>query len=168
MTYLENVDMLEPEQDQERFVIDSDTKALWAIRRIQEAEAERDKLISFYQNQIEKAKDETVRRVDRLKALLEDYTRNLPMKETKTQRSYALPGAKLVWKKEKAQILHDDARIMEALKASGKTEFIKVITVEKLDWAGLRKRFTEDGEMVDGISVQIEPEHFEVEIKEEA
>ena len=105
--------------------------------------------------------------MDRLKALLEDYSRTVPMKETKTQFSYALPGVKLVWKKQKANILHDDEKIIEALKSSGKTEFIKEITVEKLDWVGLKKRFTEDGEMVDGISVQIEPERFEVKMEEE-
>ena len=164
MTYMEDYEVNAPE---EKFIVDSDAKALWAVRKIREAEAERDKLTAFYKKQIEKAIEETRFRVDRLKALLEDYSRTVPMKETKTQFSYALPGVKLVWKKQKANILHDDEKIIEALKASGKTEFIKVINVEKLDWVGLKKRFTEDGEMVDGISVQIEPERFEVKMEEE-
>lgn len=151
----------------ERFVIDSDTKAMWAIRKINEAKEERERLVSFYKAQIEKAEQEECARVDRLMALLEDYAETLPMKDTKTQRSYGLPGAKLVFKKPKAVICHDDERIMAALKAKGQTEFIKTVTVEKLDWAGVKKRFQEDGEMVDGISVEIEPECFELKIEKE-
>lgn len=146
----------------EHFVIDSDTKALWAIKKINEYKEEREMLVRFYQKQIEKAEQEEVFHVDRLMAKLEDYAATLPMKLAKTQRSYELPGAKLIFKKPHAVICHDDEKIIAALKAKGDTEFIK--TVEKLDWAGLKKRFQEDGEAVDGISVEIEPESFELRI----
>lgn len=159
-------ELLEENKD-ERFVIDSDTKAIWAIRKINEAKQERERLVSFYRKQIEKAEQEEAARTDRLMALLEDYAGTVPMKETKTQSSYALPGAKLVFKKPKAVIMHDDQKIIAALKEKGRTEFIKVVTIEKLDWAGLKKRFQEDGEMVDGISVEIEPESFELKIEKE-
>lgn len=151
--------------EDERFIIDTDTKALWAIRKIREAEKEKAELVDFYRKQIEKAEKETGFRVDQLKALLEDYAETLPMKEAKTQRSYALPGAKLIFKKAHAVINHDDERIIKALKEKGRTEYIK--TVEKLDWAGLKKVFTETGEAVDGITVELEPEAFEVKIGEE-
>lgn len=153
------------EYQEEKFVIDSDTKALWAIRKIREAEKERDQLVTFYNKQIEKAKSETGFRVDSLKALLEDYAGTLPLKEAKTQRSYALPGAKLIFKKAHANILHDDEKIIKALKESGRTEYIK--TIEKLDWAGLKKEYTETGEAIDGITVELEPERFDVKIEEE-
>lgn len=146
----------------EHFVIDSDTKALWAIRKINEYKEEREMLVRFYQKQIEKAEQEEAFHVDRLMAMLEDYAATLPMKSAKTMRSYELPGAKLIFKKPHAVICHDDEKIMAALKAKGDTKFIK--TVEKLDWAGLKKRFQEDGEAVDGISVEIEPESFELRI----
>lgn len=150
------------EDKEERFVVDSDTKALWAIRKINEAKQERERLVAFYNKQIEKAEQEETRHVDWLMAKLEDYAATLPMKLAKTQRSYELPGAKLIFKKPHAVICHDDEKIIAALKAKGDTEFIK--TVEKLDWAGLKKRFQEDGEAVDGISVEIEPESFELRI----
>ena len=159
-------ELLEEDKD-ERFVIDSDTKALWAIRKINEAKQERERLVAFYKKQIEKAEEEESIRVSRLMAMLEDYAGTVPMKETKTQSSYALPGAKLVIKKPKAVILHDDQKIIAAFKEKGRTEFIKTVTIEKLDWAGLKKRFQEDGEMVDGISVEIEPECFKLEVEKE-
>ena len=148
----------------EHFVIDSDTKALWAIRKINEYKEEREMLVRFYQKQIEKAEQEEAFHVDRLMAKLEDYAATLPMKSAQTMRSYDLPGAKLVFKKPHAVINHDDAKIMAALKAKGDTDFIKTVTVEKLDWAGLKKKFQEDGEAVDGISIEIEPESFELRI----
>lgn len=150
------------ESNSEHFVIDSDTKALWAIRKINEYKEEREMLVRFYQKQIEKAEQEEAFHVDRLMAMLEDYAATLPMKSAKTIRSYELPGAKLVFKKPHAVINHDDAKIMAALKAKGDLQFIK--TVEKLDWAGLKKKFQEDGEAVDGISIEIEPESFELRI----
>ena len=146
----------------EHFVIDSDTKALWAIRKINEYKEEREMLVRFYQKQIEKAEQEEAFHVDRLMAMLEDYAATLPMKSAKTLRSYELPGAKLVFKKPHAVISHDDEKIIKALKAKGDLQFIK--TVEKLDWAGLKKKFQEDGEAVDGISIEIEPESFELRI----
>lgn len=146
----------------EHFVIDSDTKALWAIRKINEYKEEREMLVRFYQKQIEKAEQEEAFHVDRLMAKLEDYAATLPMKSAKTIRSYELPGAKLVFKKPHAVISHDDEKIIKALKAKGDLQFIK--TVEKLDWAGLKKKFQEDGEAVDGISIEIEPESFELRI----
>lgn len=150
------------QSNSEHFVIDSDTKALWAIRKINEYKEEREMLVRFYQKQIEKAEQEEAFHVDRLMAKLEDYAATLPMKSAKTIRSYDLPGAKLVFKKPHAVINHDDAKIMAALKAKGDLQFIK--TVEKLDWAGLKKKFQEDGEAVDGISIEIEPESFELRI----
>ena len=150
------------ESNSEHFVVDSDTKALWAIRKINEYKEEREMLVRFYQKQIEKAEQEEAFHVDRLMAKLEDYAATLPMKSAKTIRSYELPGAKLVFKKPHAVISHDDEKIIKALKAKGDLQFIK--TVEKLDWAGLKKKFQEDGEAVDGISIEIEPESFELRI----
>ena len=41
------------QSNSEHFVIDSDTKALWAIRKINEYKEEREMLVRFYQKQIE-------------------------------------------------------------------------------------------------------------------
>lgn len=159
----EMIELLE-KLEQERFLIDSDGKALWAVNKIREAEKSRDELVTFYQRQIEKAKQETEFRCNRLRAMLEDYAIQMPLRETKTQKSYSLPGCKLIFKKSKAVVLHDDERILKALKEAGKTEYIKM--VEKLDWASLKQKFIQDGETVDGISVEIEPERFEVKLED--
>lgn len=161
MITAEILESMEPE----KFVIDSDTKAIWAIKKIREAKSETEQLVSFYKKQIEKAEAENKFRIDNLTAMLETYAETLPLKETKTQRSYSLPGAKLVFKKPHAVIQHDDERIIRALKDQGRTEFIK--TVEKLDWASLKKAFTETGETVDGISIDYAPEAFDVRFEED-
>ena len=149
----------------ETFVVNSDQKALWAIKKIIEIEKERDQFIEFYKEQIEKIKRDTQFRIDSMKAKLEDYAITVPLRDTKTQRIYDLPGAKLAFKKPKADFKHDDKTIIAALKAKGDMEFIKVITEERLDWNGLRKRIESDGEIVDGVSIEIAPETFIVELK---
>ena len=54
--------------------------------------------------------------------------------------------------------------VLEALKARGRTEFVK--TVEKLDWAGLKKEISQTGECIDGVTVEVVPEEFKVQLEE--
>ena len=57
---------------------------------------------------------------------------------------------------------HDDDKILAALKAQGRTEFIKV--TESLDWKGLKAEVNQTGEAIDGITWETVPEEFTVQI----
>lgn len=144
------------------FMVTDDGGAAWCVRKIREAVEERDRMIDWYERQIEKAKQKCTMIEARMYAYLMDYAENVPMKESKTQRSYQVPGGKLVWKKEHTEYRHDDAVILEALKKGGRTEYVK--TVEKLDWAGLKKEITATGEIIDGVTVETVPEAFGVQV----
>lgn len=150
-------------QTRDGFRVNDDGGAAWCVRKIREAQDECDKMIMWYSAQIEKAKARCKATEERMTAYLREYAEEVPMKETKTQRSYAIPGGKIIWKKEHQEYRHDDAVVLEGLKRDGRTEYIK--TVEKLDWAGLKKEITATGELPDGVTMETVPETFEVKVE---
>lgn len=154
----------------EGYVIDSDAKALWAVKKIAEARFDRDQWIKWYQQKIEDIKEQTDANTANLEAMLADYFATVPHKKTKTQESYSLPGAKLVMKTQNPEYKRDDKTVIEWLKANGKAQFVK--TSESLDWAGLKAEtdafeghiVTGDGEIVPGIEVINREPKFVVEV----
>ena len=96
-----------PEEQQDGFKIDSDSKAEWAVKRIKEAEREQNRLLALVDE--ERAEldvrekeilDNYAKKTDGLKALLEEYLRAQYAKEeareTNTQITYQLLSGKLV------------------------------------------------------------------------
>lgn len=160
---------------QERFVITDDKAADWAIEKIAEHEADRDRLINLanskieeLQMQIEKVNARCETETSYLKSCLSEYFLGLPKKSTKTQTSYKLLAGTLVFKKPSQKIAHDDKVLIEALKG---TEYIKV--KESVDWAGFKKNLTiadnkvvdaATGEVVEGCSVEEVPGEFIVKV----
>ena len=153
----------------EEFMIDSDQKAEWALKKISEAYTDRDKWIEFYQGQIEKVKYETESNIENLKVMLEQYFYSVPHKETKTTSSYSLPGGKLILKKQQPEYEHNDEILVPWLEQNH-PEFVKV--KKSADWAGLKKTVTvfegnvvdADAEVIPGVTVTERPEKFVVEV----
>ena len=131
------------------------------------ADEEYERDLMWYQGLIEKAKAKRDAQQARMIQYLRDYAEIVPMKETETQKSYPIPGGKLVLKKATTKLAHDDEKILAALRDQGRTEYIKTVVTEKLDWAGLKKEVTETGELVDGITIEEVPEIFTVKIEKE-
>ena len=160
-----------PMENNQGFVIDSDSKAGWAVKKIAEKRAERDEMIAWYKAQIEKAEEETDNETAYLEKLLWDYFKTVPHKTTKTQDSYTFPGGKLILKTQNPEFIRDNNTVIEWLEKNKMTAFVKV--EKKLDWDGLKKVtdifdgniVTEDGEIVPGISVESRPPKFVVEVK---
>lgn len=152
------------------FVVDTDQKAEWALSKIKEARAERDRMVSWYESKIKEIKETTDFETMNLEARLADYFRMVPHKKTKTTESYALPGGKLVMKKQNPEYKRDDKAVIAWLKDHGGARFIKI--TEVLDWAGLKdataalggKLFDENGEEIAGIDVIEREEKFVVEV----
>lgn len=147
------------------FHVTDDGGAEWCIRKMVEADEEFDRWNNWYLEKIAQAKAKRDATKERMTAYLREYAETIPMKETKTQKSYPLPHGKLIWKKATTKLEHDDQRIMEDLKKQGRTEYIKTVVTEKLDWAGLKKDYLENGEVVDGITEVEVPETFEVKVE---
>jgi phage host-nuclease inhibitor protein Gam len=152
------------------FVIDTDAKAEWALKKIREARADRDKWVAWYTDKIAEIKAQTDFDTMNLENMLAEYFATVPHKKTKTQESYKLPGGKLVLKTQNPEYNRDDARVIDWLKKNGQAQFVKV--EEKLDWAALKGAtavfdghiVTEDGEIIDGVEVINRDAKFVVEV----
>lgn len=157
--------MTEPE-----FIIDSDNKAEWALKKIAEARSDCAAWVAWYEEKIKQIKEQTDFDTANLEAMLARYFDTVPHKKTKTQESYALPGGKLVLKKQNAEYNRDDKTVIEWLERNGGEAYIK--TEKKLDWSTLKRDtqalngqiVTMDGEIIPGIEVTDRPDKFVVEV----
>lgn len=155
-----------------RFVIDSDAKAEWAIRKIAAEEAERDRLVAVCKEEIdrysERKKEYEERcegRVSSLKGLLREYFATITPKETKTQQKYELPSGSLILKKESRDYRPDPDKLREWLEKCGMADYLKTEVSPR--WALVKKQLStlEDGSIVFGETGEIMPEGL-VEIEE--
>ena len=162
----------EEEEIRDQFDIDTDQKAEWALNKIREAKADRDRWVEFYKGQIEKVKDQCDNRIANLEFMLRKYfmTGDLMLKETKTQKSYQLPSGKLVLKKQGPEFDHDDAKLVPWLEENAPS----MVKVEKSSkWGDFKKMVTifngnvidMNGEVVPGVTVTERDEKFVVEVK---
>lgn len=139
----------------ESFTITDDKLADWAVRKIKEEEAERDRLISIANDQIaelnlriSQLESQCNNKTSFLKSHLQQYFTTVPHKETKTQESYKLLSGSLVMKKSGIKIIHDDDKLLAYLEANDGADYIK--TKKSIDWAEFKKNLTiSDGKIVD-------------------
>jgi hypothetical protein len=147
------------------------------LTRIQEEENESkrfvddcQKRIDIYQKKIEKEQERLNYSTGILKAQLLEYFATVPHKKTKTQETYRLPSGNLKLKYGKLQYRHDDKALLKFLQDRDMTDYIKTTQAPK--WGDIRKTLVpagdkavnQDGEIVDGVTVEQGPEEFKVEI----
>ena len=157
-----------PEEQQEGFKIDSDSKAEWAVKRIKEAEREQNRLLALVDE--ERAEldvrekeilDNYAKKTDGLKALLEEYLRAQYAKEeareTNTQITYQLLSGKLVYKKSGLELKHNADVLVNWCKEH-LPDAVNVTYTPK--WAEIKKNikvvdgipvYAPTGEVVDGV-----------------
>ena len=152
------------------FVIDTDAKAEWALQKIREARADRDRWVDWYKAKIEEIKEQTDFDTMNLERMLADYFATVPHKKTKTQESYKLPGGKLVLKTQNPEFVKDESAVIAWAKENKLPQYVKV--EEKLAWQELKDAtaifeghiVTEDGEIVPGVEVIDREAKFVVEV----
>ena len=141
---------------EESFKIENDKTADWAITQIQEAEAERDRLIALAEsqiddlnNKIEELKTKCENDTKYLRGCLAMYFETVPSKETKTQKSYKLLAGTLIFKKPTTKIVHNDDNLLKYLEENDGNDYIKL--KKSIDWAEFKKTLTvsDAGEIVD-------------------
>ena len=157
-----------PEEQQDGFKIDSDSKAEWAVKRIKEAEREQNRLLALVDE--ERAEldvrekeilDNYAKKTDGLKALLEEYLRAQYAKEeareTNTQITYQLLSGKLVYKKSGLE-LKQNADVLVNWCKEHLPDAVNVTYTPK--WAEIKKNikvvdgvpvYAPTGEVVDGV-----------------
>jgi hypothetical protein len=162
----------EEEQDQEGFRVTDDQGAKWCVDRINEACREFDEINEWYQAMIKKAMAKRDATIDRMRNYLRYYADLVPMKETKTQRSYPITGGKLILKKQQPKFEVDDDTLVPWLKSNFMAHLVKV--KESADWATLKKVVnvsgsgvtTDEGEVIPGVTVTQRPDVFKVEMED--
>ena len=159
----------------ERFIIDSDKKADWAIEKIMAERAEFDRLrkialdrIAELNQRVKELQERTERRTGNLEALLVDYFHSVtPTKTTKTQTQYELLSGKLVLKHQQPEFVRDEAALLSWAETTA-PEYVKI--EKKVSWGDLKKKAVvagEDvlfeGEIIPGIIAKPRPDVFEVQ-----
>ena len=166
----------------EVFEIKDDNEADWALGKIKEAYAERDRIVKIAEHKItvleehirylnEKAENET----SFLRTALQKYFGEVPHKDAKTQESYKLLTGSLIMRKRKAEAARPEKEaegdVIEYLKRNNRGELVKVS--ESVAWAELKKRLTvvndkiymsDTGEEVDCLDVKITEPQFLLKI----
>ena len=157
-----------PEEQQDGFKIDSDSKAEWAVKRIKEAEREQNRLLALVDEERadldlreKEILENYAKKTDGLKALLEEYLRAQYAKEeareTNTQITYQLLSGKLVYKKSGLE-LKQNADVLVNWCKEHLPDAIKVTYTPK--WAEIKKNikvvdgipvYAPTGEVVDGV-----------------
>ncbi len=154
----------------ETFVVDSDQKADWCIRKIKEINEDTERWKRFYTERARAVEESNMFRIAHIKQLLIPYIQNVPMKETKTQSKYSLPSGDLILKRERTKVEHDDEVLLGWLQQNA-YEYVK--TKESVDWKALKERLFESegefflqdtGEKVPGVTETTVPAEFEVKV----
>lgn len=167
----------EPEQPHEWRIAD-DGCADWAVQKIAEERAELARIKELAEAQIARIEEKLAaaeRRCENgtrfLTGKLAEYFGTVPHKKTKTTESYRLLSGSLKMKLGGVSMKQDDAKLVEFLKASGQTDYIKVTEAPK--WGDFKKRLEvvggsvvdkESGEIIEGVELITKPDVFTVEV----
>jgi len=174
--YLEEQEQTE----RETFVVDTDEKANWALRKIKQAQQkqieanalateEQDKIEAWYQSEREKAQ----RDIDYFQGLLAYYALEKREKDPKF-KSQKLPNGRIKFVKKQPKYNYDDKAVVEFLKNNNRTDLIRV--KEEPSKSDIKKAFVvnednlidpDTGEVVDGITVEYLEDEFKVEVDKE-
>lgn len=150
-----------------------DSAALWAIKRIREAQEDTKRWEAHYAAQLDKVKNENQNTVNYFKTKLAEYFETVPHRETSTQAKYSLPGCDLVLKRGGIEYIRDESALLPWVKAN-RGDCVKVKVEESVAWAELKKSIEVvngmavikgTGEIVSGVTTARKPDTFEVVIK---
>ena len=153
------------ENEKQEFIVNTDVKADWCLRKIQEEKNENARLIKIIDDEIsllqlkkQKIADSLENKISYLQGKLFEYFQTVEARELKSCYKYKLPSGELVYNKETVKYERDEAKIIQWLTDNNKMEFIKV--KPSIDWAELKK--TDFVENIDGVTKIELPKRFEV------
>lgn len=163
---------IEVPEAEECFVIENDSQADWAVRKIAEHKAEVEKWSNHFKQQMEKIENTENASIIYLTRLLRDYFATVPHKTTKTEESYKLPSGKVYMKAQQPKYTREE-ETLTAWAKENHPELVKTVVSESTDWNTLKKSTTtlEDGsvvdaltgEMIPGVKAEMRPPEFKVD-----
>lgn len=154
-------------EDKKEFVIDTDSKAEWAINIIKQENKQKERLLKTIDEEINLLKSKKERILERdntmyLKSKLYEYFLNVDSdfkNDLKTCVKYKLPSANLVLKKSKRVFEKDEKAIISYLVNNNLYDYLN--TNYSIKWNELKSSDILD--KVDGITEISTEERFEVE-----
>lgn len=165
-------------ETKESFKIENDNSAEWAMVKIKEinAEANRFKMvcetfIHEYTSKLNKSNEKAANDRKYFEGLLEEYSQNVKMKETKSQATYKLPSGTIKRKFGTLEFIQDETPLVAWCKENAPT-LVKV--KESADWAELKKQIKvnadgkvidENGMVVDGVIAGKRQDTFVIEVE---
>lgn len=171
MSEAERIEAVETEEEQE-FEIRDDQTADWAVRKIKDADAELERMETWFKAQLTAAKDRHDQTVAYFSGKLARYMETVPARETKTTRKYELASGELVITKEKTDFKATDSEALLGWCQENDPTLVKVVLEPA--WASVKKRLqmtdagivdTETGAIVDGVEQVTKPAEFKVKTK---
>ena len=135
------------------FEVTDDRSAEWALRKIREIYAERDRLVAVceseiaeYNAKIAEYDDRADKEAARLKLLLASYFAEVPHKVTKTQETYRLPSGTLKLKRPAPEYKRDDKLLIEGFK-----QFVRY--KPEFQWSEFKRTLAIEGEGDDRVVI---------------
>lgn len=169
---MDNETTQRPTETNPSFVVDNDSKADWAMRKIADARQNTARWQEHFRAQMDAIRKEDEETEAYFTSLLYDYFRAQPKHETKTQAKYKLPSGELVLKRQQPDYQRDDGKLVECLMHGDLSQYVKL--TPSVDWSSLKAActVTEDGALVDkdsglvldGVRAVPRPDKFEVKI----
>lgn len=172
-----NEHIAEEVNNDDRFVIDSEEKADWALRKIKEAENEIDKAEYFAETQIRQIENWRIKQTDKhyesieyFQSLLAEYLQN-KRKEDPKLKSITLPTGNVGFSKRQPKWVYNDEVVLKTLESENLNDLIRV--EKKLDKRSIKKAFEvagdkvvnpETGQVIEGIEVQEQGESLNVRL----
>lgn len=160
-------------ENMEEIAVLDDASAEMILARIKEANEQYERMESWYKFQLEKAKNLRDRTVEWAEGCLRHYFDMVPTHDTKTQRSYDLPGGTMVLKHQEPKYEQNDEELVPWLEKNGMAELVKI--KKEAEWGKLKKQLklgpdgtnmiTSDGEIVPGVTVTPRDDKFTVKVK---
>lgn len=149
---------IEVPEAEECFIIENDSQADWAVRKIAEHRAEISKWEEHFRKQMDKISATEQASIDYLTRLLKDYFVTVPHKTTKTEESYKLPSGKVYMKEQMPKYIRNEDE-MTAWAKENRPELVKTTVTETTDWNTLKKATTtlDDGSVVDSLTGEVIP-----------
>ena len=164
-------------QADDRFIIDTDDKADWALRKIKEAENEIEKVEYFAESQIRqvenwKAKetDKHHESIDYFQSLLAEYLQN-KRKEDPKLKSITLPTGNVGFRKRQPKWVYNDDVLLKALENENMNDLIRV--KKEVNKKAIKKEFKvvdgnvinpETGQVIEGIQIVEQGESLNVRL----
>lgn len=166
--------------EKEKFVIDDDAKAEWALGKIRDAQKDRDRLLKLAeqkQKEIDEFKDRVQKNYESetsyLQYLLNQYMEKVGCHYTLSQKSYQLFSGRLVKKFSTVDFKKDKDELLAWLKTNA-SDYVRQKVTEEPAWAALKKDLIFDaesgicilkgtGEVVQGVTAYNTEEKFDIQ-----